>query len=97
MSILTIGPSDIPQVVRFRTRYTTRLYMVVGWSSGGIMEAMILETDTPSTAAKVAAGSHRNIRVYRAPTMYCGSTLKWVKLQSWHKHHMHYNAPERLV
>ena len=94
MSILTIGPSDLPQAVRFRTRYSTRLYMVVGLSSDGIMEARILETDTPSTAAKVAAGSHSDIRVYHAPAMYCGSTLKWAKIQSWHKNHMHDNDPE---
>ena len=71
--------------------------MVVGWSSGGVMEAMILETDMPSTAAKVAAGSRRNISVYRAPLMYCGPTLKWAKIQAWHRIHMQDSKPEDLT
>ena len=97
MRILAIMPSALPQEARFRTQYSTHLYMVVGWSSGDVMEAMILETDTPSTAAKVAAGSRRNISVYRAPLMYCGPTLKWAKIQAWHRIHMQDNKPEDLT
>ena len=97
MSGMAIWPRDLPQEVRFRTRHSARLYMVVGKSSKGVMQARIFETDIPSTAAKVAAGSHHAIRVYHAPMMYCGPTLEWAKIQSWHKDHMRDNAPEDLA
>ena len=75
----------------------TRLYLVVAVDPDGHKQVRVFDADKPSTAAKVAAGSHHAIMVYRAPAKFDGPSLKWVAAQWWHLAYTLERTPEAVA